>query len=143
MRTLYKKLRDGVAKIKVDNAKLLGYKTGMMGPGEGEEEHGQRQNKKTRAWPKQICPTCGSSSLSKITSKHCPAYTKNKEKNKETDGREGVRQPGTEERWKCVTVNPGQHVCTSPVIRTQNPMIRNHSQTNPTTTMQCNSSLIY
>jgi hypothetical protein len=40
MQTLYKKLRDGVAKLKVDNAKALAYKTGMMGPpdrGEGDD----------------------------------------------------------------------------------------------------------
>jgi hypothetical protein len=56
IRTLYKKLRDGVAKMKVDNTKLLGYKTWMMGSGGGEEEHGRRQKQKTGAGPKPICP---------------------------------------------------------------------------------------
>jgi hypothetical protein len=45
MRTLYKKLRDGVEKLKADNAKELGYASGMMGPGGGEGQHGRRTNK--------------------------------------------------------------------------------------------------
>jgi hypothetical protein len=46
MRTLYKKLREGVEKLKADNAKQLGYESGMMGPGGGEGQHGRRQKKK-------------------------------------------------------------------------------------------------
>jgi hypothetical protein len=45
MRTLYKKLRDGVAKLKVDNGKALGYETGMMGSGGADEDHGRRPKK--------------------------------------------------------------------------------------------------
>jgi hypothetical protein len=42
IQTLYKKLRKGVAKLKVDNAKALGYESGMMGPdGGGKGDHGR------------------------------------------------------------------------------------------------------
>jgi hypothetical protein len=43
MRNLYRKLRDGVKKLKVDNRKALGYETGMMGPDGSGEDHGRRQ----------------------------------------------------------------------------------------------------
>jgi hypothetical protein len=61
MRTLYRKLREGVSKMKVDNAKALGYQTGMMGPNGGDVEHGRRQNRKNVVGPKPLCPNCGSS----------------------------------------------------------------------------------
>jgi hypothetical protein len=41
MRTLYKKIRERESKLKVDNSKVLGYQTGMMGLGGTEEEHGR------------------------------------------------------------------------------------------------------
>jgi hypothetical protein len=38
--THYKKLRDGVKKLKKDNQKALPYETGMVGPGrQDQEEH--------------------------------------------------------------------------------------------------------
>jgi hypothetical protein len=74
--TLYKKLRDGVMKLKADNAKELGYETGMMGPGRGEGDHGRRQNKKTGDRPKQICKHCGSETHLRRTSKECPKNPK-------------------------------------------------------------------
>jgi endogenous inhibitor of DNA gyrase (YacG/DUF329 family) len=72
MQTLYKKLRDGVSKLKIDNSKALGYRTGMMGPGGAEEVHGRRQENVSVVGPKPDCPRCGSSSHSRRTSKHCP-----------------------------------------------------------------------
>jgi hypothetical protein len=45
MRSLYKKLRVGVAKLKVDHGNALGYRTGMMGPGGTDEDHGRRPKK--------------------------------------------------------------------------------------------------
>jgi hypothetical protein len=33
MREFYQNLRKGVTKLKIDNAKELGYEMGMMGPG--------------------------------------------------------------------------------------------------------------
>jgi hypothetical protein len=56
MRTLYKKLlRDGVEKLKADNAKELGYASGMMGPGGGEGQHGRRQKNKKPTNNKSQC----------------------------------------------------------------------------------------
>jgi hypothetical protein len=77
MRTLYKKLRDGVEKLKADNAKELGYETNMMGPGGGEGDHGRRQKKKTGDGSKPICKHCGSDTHSRRTSKDCPKNPKN------------------------------------------------------------------
>jgi anaerobic ribonucleoside-triphosphate reductase len=39
MREQYRKLCEGVDKLKVDNAKALGYQPGMLGPGGVEELH--------------------------------------------------------------------------------------------------------
>jgi hypothetical protein len=77
MRTLYKKLRDGVSKLKIDNLKALGYRTGMMGPGGRDEEHGRRQPNRCVVGQKPDCPCCGSSSHSRRTSTHCPFNTRN------------------------------------------------------------------
>jgi ribosomal protein L37AE/L43A len=73
MRNLYQKLRDGVEKLKIDNRKVLGYATGMMGPDGGGEDHGRQQEIRNDEKPKPICRHCGSSSHSRRTSRHCPA----------------------------------------------------------------------
>jgi hypothetical protein len=80
MRDLYKKLREGVAKLKGDNAKALGYQAGIIGPGgedDGEQQQQQHHGKKVSA--KRACNHCGRSSHSRRTSKLCPANPKNKE----------------------------------------------------------------
>jgi hypothetical protein len=48
MRTLYKKLRDGVEKLKADNAKELGYETNMMGPGGEDGDHAVSKKRPAR-----------------------------------------------------------------------------------------------
>ena len=61
MRMHYKKLRDGVAKLKKDNRKDLSYGSGMMGPGAaGEVEVRQKTCK------------CGSTQHFRTTHKDCP-----------------------------------------------------------------------
>jgi hypothetical protein len=94
---LYKQIREGVSKLKVDNSKALGYRTGMMGPGENDKEHGRQQENRCVVGPKPDCRHCGSSSHSRRTSRHCPFNPRNVV-NVETT------QPGT---WKhaSVTVN--------------------------------------
>jgi hypothetical protein len=78
MRTLYQKLKSGVEKLKVDNAKSWGYKSGMMGPGGSDEEHSRRPKKtKKNDKEKPICSHCGSSTHSRRTSRECPANIKN------------------------------------------------------------------
>jgi hypothetical protein len=76
MRTLYKKLRDGVSKLKVDNGKALGYQTGMMGLGGADEDHGRRPKKGQEMDQSQICKPCGSKNHSRRASKHCLANPK-------------------------------------------------------------------
>jgi hypothetical protein len=73
MQNHYKKLHDGVAKLKTDNARSLGYETGMMGPGGGDRNEVQQQI------PKNICKHCGSASHSRITSTKCLSNAKYKE----------------------------------------------------------------
>jgi hypothetical protein len=48
MRNMYKKLREGVEKLKGDNAKALGYEAGMMGPGGDDREQQQQQQQHER-----------------------------------------------------------------------------------------------
>jgi hypothetical protein len=48
MRALYKKLRTGVAKLKVDNVKDLGYRTGMMGPLMGRTKKIEKNNNENK-----------------------------------------------------------------------------------------------
>jgi hypothetical protein len=59
MQTLYKKLRDGVAKLTVDNAKAVAYETGMMGPGGGEGNHCRGPKYKKGDKQKPIFCHCG------------------------------------------------------------------------------------
>jgi hypothetical protein len=44
MSAFYQKLRKGVTKLKIDNAKELGYETDMMGPGgrQGADDEDQQ-----------------------------------------------------------------------------------------------------
>jgi hypothetical protein len=83
MRTLYKKLREGVEKLKVDNAKALTYQSNMMGPGgeAGVGEVGRRRQKINHDGdrPKAKCKHCGSASHSRRTSKQCPLNPKNRQ----------------------------------------------------------------
>jgi hypothetical protein len=78
MRTLYKKLREGVLKLKADNRKALGYETGMMGPGGGEGDHGRQPKNRASDKSKPICKHCGSDTHSRRNSKECPENPKNK-----------------------------------------------------------------
>jgi hypothetical protein len=81
MREQYRKLKEGVEKLKADNAKALGYSTGMTGP---DEDTAQRLPplRKTR----NPCKHCGSMSHSRITSKKCPHHPSNANRNKEAVG---------------------------------------------------------
>jgi hypothetical protein len=75
MREFYQKLRKGVSKLKIDNAKELGYESGMMGPGgrEGADDEDQRQK---RCIQKRPCKHCGSTSHSRKTCLKCTANPK-------------------------------------------------------------------
>jgi hypothetical protein len=77
MRHHYKKLRDGVAKLRADNAKALGYEAGMMGPG-GEEAQQQAPQQRQQRRSSGACKHCGSTSHTRITSRQCPKNTKYK-----------------------------------------------------------------
>jgi hypothetical protein len=80
MRHQYKKLRDGVAKLAADNAKALGYRSGMMGPGgeDGGEQQQTQGGQRRNGGQKPPCNHCGSTTHSRRTSKHCPENPKNK-----------------------------------------------------------------
>jgi hypothetical protein len=79
MREQYRKLRDGVAKLKADNARSLAYETGMMGPG-GDDVNEERQQIKRKRKNQQnlSCKHCGSTTHSRITSTQCPSNVKYK-----------------------------------------------------------------
>ena len=81
MRDQYRKLRDGVAKLKADNTKALSYGQGMMGPGmqETEEEQQQQQQKGRKRKSTGSCPHCGSTGHRRKTSKDCPKNPNNQE----------------------------------------------------------------
>jgi hypothetical protein len=72
MREQYRRLREGVDKLKADNARALGYQPGMMGPGGNE---GDPQCKKQR----RACKHCGFMSHSRISSRKCPKNINYKE----------------------------------------------------------------
>jgi hypothetical protein len=99
MRMLYQKLKDGVAKLKVDNSKALGYSSGMMGPDGSNEEHGRRPKNRCVVGQKPDCPHCGRSSHSRKTSKQCPFNPKYAPLVDVS-----TTQPGT---WKCAGATVG------------------------------------
>jgi hypothetical protein len=76
MRHHHKKLRDGVAKLRADNAKALGYEAGMMGPGDEDVQQQAPQQRQRRS--SGACKHCGSTSHTQITSRQCPKNPKSK-----------------------------------------------------------------
>jgi hypothetical protein len=72
MREQYRRLREGVEKLKADNAKALGYQPGMMGPGGNEGDPQCEQQRRP-------CKHCGFMSHSRISSKKCPKNKNYKE----------------------------------------------------------------
>jgi ribosomal protein L37AE/L43A len=96
MRKQYKKLREGVEKLKSDNAKELSYESGMMGPAGAEE--GEVQKKGPRRGPrrsqaKHPCPHCGSTTHSRKSSSLCPANPKNAKSATDTISTVGAVEP--------------------------------------------------
>jgi ribosomal protein L37AE/L43A len=73
MRTQYKKLREGVEKLRSDNRKDLGYSSGMMGPGEAAVEVQQKGRARKQRGQKNPCPHCASTTHSRRSSSLCPA----------------------------------------------------------------------
>ena len=77
MRKQYKKLRDGVEKLKADNLRAFSYGSGMTGPGaEGVEVRQQGPSRKPRSKQKHPCPHCGSTTHSQKSSTVGPANPK-------------------------------------------------------------------
>ena len=70
---MYKKLREGVAKLKVDNSKALSYESGMMGPG-AERQEARRGGQQAQQRQGKGCKHCNAppSCHSRITSGNCP-----------------------------------------------------------------------
>jgi hypothetical protein len=76
MRTHYRKLKEGVEKLKADNRKDLTYDSGMMGPAgeDGEETQQQqkeRRNQSRRRKSTAICSFCGITGHVRTASQFC------------------------------------------------------------------------
>jgi hypothetical protein len=103
MRHHHKKLRDGVAKLRADNAKALGYEAGMMEPG-GEDVR-QQQPQQRRRRSSGACKHCGSTiSHMRITSRQCPKNPKSK--TAETSARGDWEFEAVTCRWESLPVWP-------------------------------------
>jgi hypothetical protein len=74
---LYQKLKKGILLLKKDNAKQLGYQSGMMGPG-GKGEVVPETDVVKNGQAKKLCKHCGSTSHLPRTSLQCPMNPKNK-----------------------------------------------------------------
>jgi hypothetical protein len=78
MRSQYRKLKEGVEKLKADNRKGLTYDSGMMGPaGEDGEETQQQQQKGKRGKSNATCKHCGIKGHQRISSLQCLKNPKN------------------------------------------------------------------
>jgi hypothetical protein len=99
MQNHYKKLRDGVAKLKADNARSLGYEAGMMGPGgdDGNEEQQQEITKRKKT-QNLSCKHCGSTTHSRITSTKCPSNAKYKKSQDNPTGTCATRRWDTQSK---------------------------------------------
>ena len=76
MRVHYKKVRDGVAKLKKDNRKDLSHGSGMMGPGNEDDEREPQVRRQGQRRPASACK-CGSNDHSRISHADCPKNPKN------------------------------------------------------------------
>ena len=82
MRDHYRKVKEGVAKLKADNAKALSYAAGMMGPDAGDESELpqlQRQQQQKGKTPKGsvTCRHCGIRGHQRTSSFQCLKNPKN------------------------------------------------------------------
>jgi hypothetical protein len=71
MKNQFQRIREGVAKLRKDNANALTYESGMMAPGAREEV--QQAGRVVGC-----CKHCGSTTHSRSSSKDCPENPKNK-----------------------------------------------------------------
>jgi hypothetical protein len=83
MQNHFKKIREGVEKLKKDNARELSYGTGMMGPG-ADDENGDQNRAVAGSEKRVFCKHCKSNTHSRITSKHCAKNPKNQPQQQET-----------------------------------------------------------
>jgi hypothetical protein len=76
VREFYQNLRKGAAKLIIDNSKaLLGYETGVMGPG-GQQGGNDEQQQRRSARKRPLCKHCRSTTHLRRMSLQCTANPK-------------------------------------------------------------------